>query len=235
MIKYSSLTDNPGSISIKYQITKPCQEIFYSEKFEVDKLTCYVQSFENFIQGAEYFCEVKTVDTIKGKISKVTNDNLIMEKFVLLCRKQQTETLEIILYQIEKKDKFKFFKEIKRIKYLIEELGEHEIDGIKFSLQINEDPNNNYPEHPPVIYPKRFIHLLIEECNFIDKDFPKAFKSTFIKVSLNKKEKSKEKRYSERTHIIFNEQNPKFRYTFHIPLLSLKDDIIKIKVYEYNK
>ena len=75
----------------------------------------------------------------------------------MLCKKQQTETLEIILYQIEKKDKFKFFKEIKRIKYLIEELGEHEIDGIKFTLQINEDPNNNYPEHPPVIYPKRYV------------------------------------------------------------------------------
>ena len=162
MIKYSSLTDNPGYISVQYQITQPCQEIFQPDKFYVDKITCYVQSFENFIQGAEYFCEVKTIDTIKGKISKVTNDNLIMEKFVMKKKKQQNETLEIILYQIEKKDKFKFFKEIKRIKYLIEELGEHEIDGIKFSLEMNEDPNKKYPEHPPVIYPKRYIHLFIE-------------------------------------------------------------------------
>lgn len=168
-------------------------------------MTCYVQSFENAIQRKEYYCEVKTIDTFKGQVSKITKDNLIMEKFEFLCRKLQSETLEIISYKIEKKNKFKFSKEIKKIKYLIEELGEHEIDEIKFSLQMNEDPNKKYPEHPPVSFPKRYIHLFIEEFNFTDSDFEKRFKNTFVKVSLNKKEKKI--RFSERSHIIFNEQN----------------------------
>ena len=138
----------------------------------------------------------------------------------------------LIINQIEKKGKYKFAKEIKRIKYEIEELGEHEIEGIKFALQMN-CPDAKYPEHPITLYPKRYIHLLIEECNFKYKNAITNFKNSFIKVSLNYL--NKEKRYSERTRIIFNEQNPKFRHIFHIPVYSIKDDIIYIKVYEYNK
>ena len=233
MSKYSSSVERGGTISVIYQIAKPCQEIFYSEKFEIDKITCYVQSFENAIQGEEYYCEVKTINTFKGQLSKVTNDNLIMEKFVILARKFQNETLEIILFKLEKKGKYKFSKEIKRIKYLIEELGEHEIDGIKFTLQMNEDPNTKYPEHPPVSFPKRYFHILLEDCFFKDDEYTKRFKDSYIKLSLNKKDKIK--RYSEKTRIVYNEQNPKFRHIFHIPLFSLKDDIITIKIYEYKK
>ena len=47
-------------------------------------MTCYVQSFENAIQRKEYYCEVKTIDTFKGQVSKITKDNLIMEKFEFL-------------------------------------------------------------------------------------------------------------------------------------------------------
>ena len=54
MSKYSSSVERGGTISVIYQIARPCQEIFYSEKFEIDKITCYVQSFENAIQGEEY-------------------------------------------------------------------------------------------------------------------------------------------------------------------------------------
>ena len=232
MVQYSPSVDYPGKIYIIYQIAKPCQEIFVSERFEVDIFTCYVESFETAIPGGEYYCEVKTIDSIKGKFSKVTFDNLIMEKFNLPLRKNQNETLEIIINQIEKKGKFKFAKEIKRIKYEIEELGEHEIEGIKFALQMN-CPDVKYPEHPITLYPKRYIHLLIEECNFKYKNAITNFKNSFIKVSLNYL--NKEKRYSERTRIIFNEQNPKFRHIFHLPVFSIKDDIIYIKVYEYNK
>ena len=233
MNRYSSSVDNPGTIKITYQITKPCQEIFYSEKFEVDKITCFVQSFENAIQGEEYYCEVKTIDSVKGQISILTRDNLIMEKFVLFTRKCQTETLEIIIYQLEKKGKYKYSKEIKRIKYAIEELGEHEIDGVKFTLQMNEEPDAKYPEHPPSLFPKRYVHLFLDECSFKDPDIKNRFKNSFIKVSLNKKKKSK--RYSDRTRVICNDDNPKFKHIFHIPLLCLKEDIITLKVYQLNE
>lgn len=78
-------------------------------------MTCYVQSFENAIQRKEYYCEVKTIDTFKGQVSKITKDNLIMEKFEFLCRKLQSETLEIISYKIEKKINLNFQKKFKRL------------------------------------------------------------------------------------------------------------------------
>ena len=230
MNKYSSRIDNPGKIYVIYQITKPCQGIFYSEQFDVDTITCYLKSFENSKQGEEYYCEVKTIDSVKGQFSKITTDNLIMEKFDLLMRPSQSETLEIIIYQLEKKGKFKISKEIKRIKYLIEELGEQYIDGIQFSLQMNEDPNTNYPKHPPILFSKRYVHILVKDCLFQDIDIQKRFKDSYMKISLNKK--NKEKRYSEKTRVIYNEQNPIFNHIFHIPVYSLKEDVIKIKLYE---
>ena len=63
------------------------QEIFFSEKFNVDKITCFIQSFENAIQGEEYFCEVKTIDSPQRQTSTITTDNLIMEKFDIFARK----------------------------------------------------------------------------------------------------------------------------------------------------
>ena len=230
MNKYSSRIDNPGKIYVIYQITKPCQGIFYSEQFDVDTITCYLKSFENSKQGEEYYCEVKTIDSVKGQFSKITTENLIMEKFDLLMRPSQSETLEIIIYQLEKKGKFKISKEIKRIKYLIEELGEQYIDGIQFSLQMNEDPNTNYPKHPPILFSKRYVHILVKDCLFQDIDIQKRFKDSYMKISLNKK--NKEKRYSEKTRVIYNEQNPIFNHIFHIPVYSLKEDVIKIKLYE---
>ena len=233
MMKNSSSVDNPGNISVTYQIAKPCQEIFFSEKFNVDKITCFIQSFENAIQGEEYFCEVKTIDSPQRQTSTITTDNLIMEKFEIYTRKSITETLEIIIYQLEKKGKFKYSKEIKHIKYPIEEIGEHEIDGVKFTLQMNEDSNEKYPEHPPITFPKRYVHLYIEECIFKDLEVKDRVKNSYIKVALNKNKK--QKRYSDKTRIINKDDNPKFKHIFHIPVFSLKEDIISLKVYQLNE
>jgi hypothetical protein len=45
----------PGNLYIMYQITRPGQQIFNSEKFMVDKLTCYIEGIQNIApQGTEY-------------------------------------------------------------------------------------------------------------------------------------------------------------------------------------
>ena len=41
----------PGKISVIYQITEPNQDIFFSRKIEINKLTCYIHSFENIKEG----------------------------------------------------------------------------------------------------------------------------------------------------------------------------------------
>ena len=70
---------------------------------------------------------------------------------------------------------------------MIEELGEQYIDGIQFSLQMNEDPNTNYPKHPPILFSKRYVHILVKDCLFQDIDIQKRFKDSYMKISLNKK------------------------------------------------
>jgi hypothetical protein len=83
----------PGTISIVYQITKPGQQIFNSEKFNVDKLTCYIESIQSIPQkGEEYYLEVKLADSYKPQISKVFMDNILMEPFKFLMRIDQQET-----------------------------------------------------------------------------------------------------------------------------------------------
>jgi hypothetical protein len=127
MTPYSSKIEKPGTISVIYQITEPNQDIFISRPFLVNILKCYIISFENTIPGEEYFCEVKTADSYRGQYSSVTSDSFLMETFNLLLRPYQTETLEIILYHNEKKGKFKFSQEIKRIKYTIGDMGDNNI------------------------------------------------------------------------------------------------------------
>ena len=118
MIPYFSSIKNPGKISVIYQITEPNQEIFVSQKFEVNYLKCYVQSFENIIEGDEYYCEVKTVDSYKGQYSNVTTDNLLMETFILPLRPYKEEILEIILFHNEKKVNLNFQKKLKGLDIL---------------------------------------------------------------------------------------------------------------------
>ena len=115
-------------------------------------------------QGDEYYCEVKTADSYRGQYSNVTTDNLLMETFILLLRPYQTETLEIILYKNEKKGKYKFSKEIKRIRYIIKDMGEKNIEGIKFTLAEN-DPNIVFPSHPPIIHPQRYVNIFVDKCS----------------------------------------------------------------------
>ena len=231
MKPFSSTIKRPGKISVIYQITEPNQEIFISHKFEVNYLKCYIQSFENAIPGEEYFCEVKTAESYKGQYSNVTTDNLLMETFLLLLRPYQPETLEIIVYHNEKKGKFKFAKEIKRIRYNINEndMGEKNIEGIRFILVMN-DPIISFPSHPPKVHPKRYVNIFVDRCI----DLPimdKKSSDPFVKISLNKEKK---KRYSECTRVIKEELNPIFKHIFHVPVFSLRDDIITIKIFDYD-
>ena len=230
MNPYSSSIKNPGDISVIYQVTEPNQAIFFSKEFAVNELKVYIIGFENNTNGDEYFCEVKTADAFKGKLSNVTYDNLIMETFNLLLRPYQIETLEIILYRNEMKGKFKFAKEVKRIRHTIGEMGEKNIEGIKFILAMN-DQNITFPHHPPFISPKRCVHIYIDRCI----DLPKMDKKSsdpFIKITLNKYKKKK--RYTNRTRVIMKEVNPIYKHVFHIPAYSIRDDIISIKVYDYD-
>ena len=55
----------------------------------------------------------------------------------------------------------------------------------------------------------------------------------FVKISLNKH--LDKERYVNRTRVILKELNPVFKQTFHIPLYSLRDDIIYVEVYDYDK
>ena len=230
MNPYSSSIRNPGIIELKYQITQPCQEIFVSKKFEINTLKCYIYGFENTIEGEEYFCEVKNAAANKGQLSNVTNDNLLMETFILLLNPYKEETLEIILYHNERKGKHKFAKEIKRIKHKILEMGEKNIDGIKFTLALN-DPNISFPPHPPMILAKRFVHIYVDRCINLPK-MDKKSSDPFVKISLNKYDKIK--RYSNSTRVIMKELNPVFKHVFHVPVYSLRDDKIKIQVFDYD-
>ena len=230
MKPYSSSIKNPGSISVIYQVTEPNQTIFDSKEFKVNELKVYIDSFENNISGDEYFCEVKTADAYKGQLSNVTYDNLIMETFTFFLRPYQPETLEIILYHNEKKGKFKFSREVKRIRHTIKEMGEKNIEGIRFTLVMN-DPNIIFPNHPPFIFPKRCVHIYVDRCI----DLPKMDKKSsdpFVKVTLN--EYKKKKRYTNTTRVIMKELNPIYRHTFHVPAYSLRDDIITIRIYDYD-
>ena len=93
---------------------------------------------------------------------------------------------------------------------------------------MNEDSNEKYPEHPPITFPKRYVHLYIEECIFKDLEVKDRLKNSYIKVALNKNKK--QKRYSDKTRIINKDDNPKFKHIFHIPVFSLKEDIISLGV-----
>jgi hypothetical protein len=221
MIPYSSSITKPGIISVKYQITEPSQRIFESNKFEINKLTCYIHSFENIEKGKEYYCKIKTADSYKGQISNVFTDNLLMEAFNLLLR-NQTETLEIILYQNEKKDGYKFSKEVKRIKHIIENMSEKDIDGVKFSLAMN-DPNITFPPHPPIVNEKRYVYIYVDRWINVEK---KDIKGLFVTVSLNKEEKE---RYSDCTCVTYQELDYNFKHTFHIPVYSLRDEKLFFK------
>jgi hypothetical protein len=181
--------------------------------------------------GEEYYCEVKTADSYQRQISNVTTDNILMETFNLLLRPYQVETLEIILYQNEKKGEYKFSKEIKRIKHKIGEMGEQNIDGIKFTLAMN-DPNITFPQHPPFINEKRYINIFVDKCINLPIMDSNGLSDPFVKISLNKE---KENRYSDCTRVILKELNPIFKHTFHIPVYSLRDDIIIIEVFDYDK
>jgi tRNA(Ile)-lysidine synthetase-like protein len=195
-------------------------------------LKCYIHSFDNIIEGNEYFCEVKTVDALKGQFSNITTDNLLMETFDLKLRNQE-EALEIILYQNEKTGKYKFSKEIKRIKYDINfnDLGEKNINGIKFTLSL-KNQNIDFPRHPPFINPKRYIHIYVDRCVDLPIMDNNGLSDPFITISLND---NSQKRYSDVTRVIFMELNPVFKHTFHIPVYSLRDDKIIIKCFDYDK
>ena len=231
MIPYSSSIKKPGIISVIYQVTEPCQKIFESKQFEINKLKCYIHSFDNIINGKEYYCEVKTVDSYKGQASNVYTDNLVMETFNLLSRVNQPETLEIILYQNEKKDDYKISKIIKKIKCEINEMGEKYVDGVKFTLAMN-DPKITFPSKPPFINEKRYYHIYVNRCVNLPKMDVNELSDSFVRISLNKEEKE---RYSDCTRIISKDQNPIFNHTFHIPVYSLRDDIITVSLYNYDK
>ena len=232
MIPNNSSITKPGIISVIYQVTEPGQSIFVSNIFQINILQCYIYSFENIIEGNEYFCEVKTVDAFKGQFSNITTDNLLMEAFDLKLRNQE-ESLEIILYQNEKIGKYKFSKEIKRIRYNINlnDMGEKYIDGVKFTLVLNGQ-NISFPKHPPFINPKRYIHIYIDRCIDLPIMDKNGLSDPFIKISLNKDSK---KRYSNVTRVVFKELNPVFKHTFHIPVYSLRDDKIIVKCLDYDK
>jgi len=73
-----------------------------------------------------------------------------METFSFKLRNNdKEEILEIILYQNEKKGKFKFSKEIKRYKYTInlEDLGEKNVNGTKFVLFLEDYSFENIEFH----------------------------------------------------------------------------------------
>ena len=89
MIPANKSISHPGKISIAYQITRPGQQIFYSEKFNVDTLNCYIESVQNIIPGSECFCEIKTLDSYKSQISKVFFEGILMETFDILMRKEK--------------------------------------------------------------------------------------------------------------------------------------------------
>ena len=227
--------NNPGTISIIYQITKPGQQIFNSEKFMVDRLTCYIESIQNIpLEGNEYYLEVKLADSYKSQISKVFMDNILMEAFDFLMRIGQQETLLIILYHHELKGKYKFPVEIKRILYPIKDLGDQCIDGIKFTLALNQ-PHTIFTPPPPVIFSKRYIHLYIDCCQNLPSKDNNGLSDPFIKVSLNKYKSSDNDRYVNKSRVITKELNPIFKQTFHIPLYSLRDDIVNVEVFDYDK
>ena len=231
----NSSINYPGILYIMYQITRPGQQIFNSEKFMVDKLTCFIESIDNIIQGGkEYYLEVKTVDSNKSQISKVFMDNILMEPFDILMRTGQQETLSIILYQHEIKGAYKFPLEIKRILYPIKDLGEQSFDGIKFTLALNQ-PHSIFSPPPPVIYSKRYIHLYVDCCKNLPAKDKNGLSDPFFKVSLNKYQLSDNDRYNNRSRVVLKELNPIFKQTFHIPLYSIRDDIVRVEVYDYDK
>ena len=184
MIQCNSSITKPVTISEIYQITEPGESIFISKSFNINILKAYIRSFENLIEGNYFYCEIKTADANKGVLSNVTTDNLLMEAFDLKLRNQE-EILEIILYQNEKKGDYKFSKEIKRIRYNINlnDMGEKNIDGIKFTLILN-DQNANFPKHPPVIKDKRYIHFYIDRCLSSTNEEIEAIKTSnfFLKI-----------------------------------------------------
>ena len=228
----SSSIYRPGKLFIIYQITQPGQQIFNSEKFDVDILNCHIENIQNYCQpGKEYYCEIKTFETYNSQISKVFMDGVLMETFNILMRKGQQETLEIILYQQEVKDDYKFSKEIERILYQVQDLGKKCIEGIIFTLALNQ-PSTAFPPPHPVIYPKRYIHLYIDRCKNLPAKDTNGKSDPFVKVYLNYINKQ---RYNNQTRVIFKELNPIFKQTFHIPLYSLRDDVVYLEVYDYDK
>ena len=227
----SSSIHSPGVLNIKYQITAPGQEIFNSQNFNVDTLTCYIERFQDIIPGDEYYCEIKTIDSYKSQISQVFTDYILMETFDILLRKGQQETLEIILYKHEIKGKYKFPKEIKRIHYPIQELGQKCIGGITFTLAMNE-VSSIFAKPPPRIFPKRFVHIFVDCCENLPAMDKNKSSDPFVKISLNKEGNE---RFVDRTRVILKELNPIFKHTFHVPVYSLRDDIIYIEVYDYDK
>ena len=231
MTPFDSSIYNPGVLHIKYQITEPGQEIFNSKQFTVDKLTCYLESVKDIIPNDEYYCEIKTIDSYKSQISKVFTTGILMETFDILLRKGQLETLEVILYRHESKGKYKFPKETKRIRYPIQELGEKSIEGFKFTLSLNQ-PSTIFPQPPLLVFPKRFVHIYVDCCKNLPAMDNNRSSDPFVKVSLNKETNE---RFVERTRVIEKELNPIFKQTFHVPVYSLRDDIIFIEVYDYDK
>ena len=231
MIPFNDSIYEPGEISIFYQITKPRQQIFNNEGFDVDTLNCYLEKIEGIIPGTEYYCEIKTVDSFTSQTSKVFTDGILMETFDILMRKEQPEILEIILYQHEIKGQYKFPKEIKRIQYPIKELGQLYIEGFKFTLAINQ-PKEMFTPPPQIIFPIRYFHIYVDKCKNLPSMDTNGSCDPFVKISLNK---NTNERYLNQTRVISKNFNPIFKHTFHIPIYSLRDDIIIVEVYDYDK
>ena len=232
MIPADSSIYRPGDLSIIYQITRPGQQIFTNpEKFMVDKLTCYLESISDIPKGNEYYWIVKTIDSYKYQTSKVFWNGILMETFDILMRKDQQEILELILYQQELKGIYKFPREIKRIQYPIQTMGQQSIEGLKFTLSLNQ-PSSMFSPASPIIYPKRYFHIYVDCCQNLPSMDTNGLSDPFVKISLNKKDKE---RYVDRTRVVLRDLNPIFKQTFHIPIYSLRDDIISVEVYDYDK
>jgi len=121
-----------------------------------------------------------------------------MVTFDLMLRNQK-EALEIILYKNDKNDKYKISKEIKRIRYNINlnEMGEKNIEGVKFTLILNEQ-NINFPKHPPFIREKRYIHLYYDRYIFSSDVKFGELSNSFFEISINDK---KLNRFSDCTRV----------------------------------
>ena len=114
----------------------------------------------------------------------------------------------------------------------MKELGQIYIDGIKFTLALNQS-HSIFPQPPPVIFEQRYVHIFVDCCKNLPAMDNNKSSDPFVKISLNKY-KDRE-RLVNRTRVVLKELNPVFKHTFHVPLYSLRDDIIYIDVYDYDK